>query len=265
MLILDGHGSHCTIEFFQYCIEHNIYPICLPSHSTHLLQPLDVGLFGLLKKAYSTELDKWHRRGNNAVRKGNFHECVFLLQIRELTFQRLAVRARDTAYTEENIKKAFESTGIHPLNPRMVLGKLKPERSGGSQNVTRPDNNSECRLYKPPMYLVGGSEGSLLSNTSSQITGYEPGVNSINHFFFTLSTITERLLQNSYHHLCLFYLFIDICSCMSNIAKSLFYPYSRRVHQENPPTIILQYHRKNTPDISRCLSSRHSPSTTSIR
>ena len=66
------------------------------------------------------------------------------LQIRELTFQRLAVRARDTAYTEENIKKAFESTGIHPLNPRMVLGKLKPERSGGSQNVTRPDNNSEC-------------------------------------------------------------------------------------------------------------------------
>ena len=65
------------------------------------------------------------------------------LQIRELTFQRLVVRARDTAYTEENIKKAFESTGIRPLNPRMVLGKLKPERSGGSRIVTRPDNDSE--------------------------------------------------------------------------------------------------------------------------
>ena len=48
--------------------------VCLPSHSTHLLQLLNVGLFGPLQKAYSTELDEWHRRGNNPVRKGNFHE-----------------------------------------------------------------------------------------------------------------------------------------------------------------------------------------------
>ena len=34
------------------------------------------------------------------------------------------------------------------------------------------------------MYLVGGSEGSLLFDTSYQTTGYEPGVNSINNFFF---------------------------------------------------------------------------------
>ena len=69
---LDDHDSHCTVEFFQYCIS-NIRPTCLPSHSTHLLQPLDVVLFGPLQKLYSTELDGWHWRGNNAVRKGNFH------------------------------------------------------------------------------------------------------------------------------------------------------------------------------------------------
>ena len=55
--------------------------------------------------------------------------CEFLI------FIRLIVRARDTAYTEKNIKKAFESTGIHPLNPRMVLGKLKPK----SRDITRTD------------------------------------------------------------------------------------------------------------------------------
>ena len=71
------------------------------------------------------------------------------LQIRKLTFQRLVVGARDTAYTEENIKKALESTGIHPLNPCMALGKLKPGRSGRSRNVTRPDNNSET--VPPPI------------------------------------------------------------------------------------------------------------------
>ena len=71
------------------------------------------------------------------------------LQIRKLTFQRLVVHARDTAYTEENIKKALESTGIHPLNPHMALGKLKPGRSGRSRNVTRPDNNS--KTVPPPI------------------------------------------------------------------------------------------------------------------
>ena len=71
------------------------------------------------------------------------------LQIQKLTFQRLVVHARDTAYTEENIKKALESTGIHPLNPRMVLGKLKLGRSGRSRTVTRPDNDSET--VPPPI------------------------------------------------------------------------------------------------------------------
>ena len=74
ILILDGHGSHCNVEFFQHYIEHKIYPICLPSHSTHLLQPLDVELFESLQKSHSTELDEWHRKGNNAIRKDNFHE-----------------------------------------------------------------------------------------------------------------------------------------------------------------------------------------------
>jgi hypothetical protein len=58
-----------------------------------------------------------------------------------LIFRRLVVRARDTAYTEKNIKKAFESTGIHPLNPRTVLGKLKPKNEE-SRNITRTDGTS---------------------------------------------------------------------------------------------------------------------------
>ena len=31
--------------------------LCLPPHSTHLLQPLDVGLFGPLQHAYPEEID----------------------------------------------------------------------------------------------------------------------------------------------------------------------------------------------------------------
>ena len=44
ILILDGHYSH-VIEFMDYCETNQIALYCLPPHSTHILQPLDVGLF----------------------------------------------------------------------------------------------------------------------------------------------------------------------------------------------------------------------------
>ncbi|EED24000.1 conserved hypothetical protein [Talaromyces stipitatus ATCC 10500] len=47
MLILDGHGSHLTPEFDRICTENNIIPVCMPPHSSHRLQPLDVGCFAV--------------------------------------------------------------------------------------------------------------------------------------------------------------------------------------------------------------------------
>jgi hypothetical protein len=35
LLILDGHGSHVTMEFIDYCDCHRILLIILPPHSTH--------------------------------------------------------------------------------------------------------------------------------------------------------------------------------------------------------------------------------------
>ena len=52
MLILDGHGSHATPEFDLFCSENNIITDCLPPHTSHILQPLDVACLGLLKTAY---------------------------------------------------------------------------------------------------------------------------------------------------------------------------------------------------------------------
>ena len=45
MLVFDGHRSHLTDEFTYYCWEHYIIPFQLSAHSTHLLQPLDIGVF----------------------------------------------------------------------------------------------------------------------------------------------------------------------------------------------------------------------------
>ena len=36
MLVLDGHESHRSVDFEDYCKQQNIIPICLPPHSSHL-------------------------------------------------------------------------------------------------------------------------------------------------------------------------------------------------------------------------------------
>jgi len=56
LLIVDGHGSHITVEFVEFCLSVNIVAYCLPTHSTHLLQPLEVGRFSALQKAYHPSL-----------------------------------------------------------------------------------------------------------------------------------------------------------------------------------------------------------------
>jgi hypothetical protein len=43
LLILDSHGGDVSPEFDQYCLTHSIIVLCMPAHSSHLLQPLDEG------------------------------------------------------------------------------------------------------------------------------------------------------------------------------------------------------------------------------
>ena len=52
LLIFDGHHSHISLELIELARANNIHLLCLPPHSTHLLQPLDVGVFGPVKATW---------------------------------------------------------------------------------------------------------------------------------------------------------------------------------------------------------------------
>jgi hypothetical protein len=51
VLVGDNLAAHLSPVVTNLCEEHNIRFIFLPENSTHLLQPLDVGVFGPLKRA----------------------------------------------------------------------------------------------------------------------------------------------------------------------------------------------------------------------
>ena len=112
MLIVDGHSSHVNMAFISICEEERIILIILPPHSTHRLQPLDVGIFSPLANAYSKELGDFIYNGYGWERmtKANFWNIFY--------------PAWRKALTVDNIKGAFRATGIQPFKPDAVLKQL---------------------------------------------------------------------------------------------------------------------------------------------
>jgi hypothetical protein len=109
-LILDGHGSHLTPKFDEICEKNNIIAICMPPHSSHLLQPLDIGCFAVLKRAYGRYIESKMRARSNHVNKLDFLEAY--------------PSARIEVFKPETIKNSFAAAGLVPYDPNRVLSKL---------------------------------------------------------------------------------------------------------------------------------------------
>ena len=110
LLIIDGHKSHNSLEFQELCKENNIFTLCMPPHSSHLLQPLDVGCFSPLKRAYGRQVEGLIRSHINHITK-----LEFLPAFRA---------AYDKSITKNNIYASFQAASLVPHNPEVVISKL---------------------------------------------------------------------------------------------------------------------------------------------
>ena len=121
LLLLDGYGSHCTKEFIEFCDDHNIILFCLPPHTAHLLQPLDVVVFQPYKHYHAEAVDAATRTGCS-----DFNKVEFLAAIHSI---------RRQTFEWSTIISAFLQTGLIPYNPAIVLDRL-----GSSPEPTTSDS-----------------------------------------------------------------------------------------------------------------------------
>jgi hypothetical protein len=105
LLMLDGHNSHCTYKFCKYAEANKIVVICLPPHTTHVLQPCDVGVFGPLAQRWKTEVTRTTQL-NIAITKYNFPYYYELV--------------RRDAFSKRTIIAAWKKTGCVPLNRNAI-------------------------------------------------------------------------------------------------------------------------------------------------
>jgi hypothetical protein len=104
LLIVDGHSSHLSAQFVQFCMTHNLDPLVLPPHTLPVLQPLDVGVFKELKKELSTAAEqRWaNMPAGTAISKRNV--------IRDLA------EACIKSMKPSAVEKGWEGAGIWPFN-----------------------------------------------------------------------------------------------------------------------------------------------------
>ena len=115
VLIGDNLPSHFFTMVIEECLKHNIIFITMPANSTHLCQPLDVAVFGPVKRSWRKILDRWRK---DTRRKGT---------IPKTQFPRLLKQLFET-FSSSNLKAGFRATGIFPLDCNQVLKRLPSAR-----------------------------------------------------------------------------------------------------------------------------------------
>lgn len=120
LLIFDGHKSPVNLEVVEAARRDDVVLLCLPPHCPHLLQPLNAGLFALLKQRFAALL------GDGCVTDSHF-------AVSKKEFSGVFKGTYQVAKEEEGVRivtDGFSKCGIYPLNPFIINeGHLIPSQS----------------------------------------------------------------------------------------------------------------------------------------
>lgn len=139
LLTFDGHHSHETPEMLSAAFEHNILLYCLPSKTTHKLQPLDVGVFGPLQTAWSKHAQRRAAERHPVTRDTVVHEYM---------------KVRHIYMTPKAICSAFRRSGMWPINPNVfdaqdygpsLHSSINPAGPSGAPNLV-PSSPSSAKM-----------------------------------------------------------------------------------------------------------------------
>lgn len=130
LLIFDGASSHLDAGIVDAAESHDISLFCLPSNTTHELQPMDKAVF----KAFESYWDDavmtyWTNKPDRVITKFSFGHI----------FSKVWPKATNAS----NVVSGFRATGIYPYNPSAI-----PDIAFAPSEITEqklPDNVPSSR------------------------------------------------------------------------------------------------------------------------
>ena len=131
ILVLDGHYSHTrNMDVIDLGREHGVSIICLPPHSSHRMQPLDVAFMKPFKTLYCQEIESWL--------KINFPRTVTIRQVGKL-FGNAYLRTA----TVEIAVNGFRKSGIYPFNRNVFTRHDFPIHENEAQTESHESSSAD--------------------------------------------------------------------------------------------------------------------------
>jgi hypothetical protein len=130
LLILDGHGSHVSTEFMWACYREQIHCFYLPTHSSHVLQLLDLALSPPQRRCNSQEralhLSIQYSSARRFIRAGytGWVACCRPCSIQSIACT-LVIPSTDTANDASISATAKRNTKYDCYNTSRVSGSLQ--------------------------------------------------------------------------------------------------------------------------------------------
>jgi hypothetical protein len=132
---MDSHASHITPRILSKASENGIHLVKFPSHTTHLLHPLDVGVYIPLNEGWRKGVEKFLTE-HPGVKPGLYD------------FNEVLASAYRGAFQSITVCNSFAKTGLLPFNrysiadeaiaPSLVTESKDPNGSGAG--MTSGDN-----------------------------------------------------------------------------------------------------------------------------
>ena len=133
VLFLDGHQSHSSLPLVEEACAKGIILFVYPPHTMHLLQPLDVGVFGPLKQVWSEVLKAFKLESKGA-------------KVDKAAFPSLVSRMWDHVLQPHHLIGGFRATGVHPLSREAIPpGKLKTSMPFQSEAAACSPPVTQCQ------------------------------------------------------------------------------------------------------------------------
>lgn len=105
VVFVDGHSSHFSFDLSTFCLEKKIFLVALYPNSTHIIQPMDVAVFGPLKGKWRSAVHAWKYKNHDFKTLTKEHFVELLQKVITETVK------------PEHLQSGFRASGLFPFTP----------------------------------------------------------------------------------------------------------------------------------------------------
>jgi len=163
VVLLDGLKAHRDdVDVLQACRQHHVLLFSMPPHTSHLLQPLDVGVFSGLKRAFKRQAAISQESRLEPLTPWDIPEILRAVRVKSMSN---GTKACDISWflgvflsicAAVVLKSAFRHAGVHPVNLSLATDLARRGDLLGSKEAMGSDNPEELKMFNTLLLTVPG-------------------------------------------------------------------------------------------------------------